>query len=75
MSNAAAPNLVGEPLIQVIGESVTEASTTPELFTPPPQNSGHQLYGVNRGTCVGTRGSEKDPKRFVGVFLGRYSDN
>ena len=35
MSNAFAPNLVGEPLIQVIGESVTQPSTTPELFTPP----------------------------------------
>ena len=35
MSNAVASNLVGEPLIQVIGESVTEPSTTPELFTPP----------------------------------------
>lgn len=35
MSNAVAPNHVGEPLIQVIGESVTEPSTAPELFTPP----------------------------------------
>ena len=35
MSNALAPNLVGEPLIQVIGESVTQPSTTPELFIPP----------------------------------------
>ena len=35
MSNAVAPNLVGKPLIQVIGESVTQPSTTPELFIPP----------------------------------------
>ena len=35
MSNALAPNLVGEPLIQVIGESVTQPSITPELFIPP----------------------------------------
>ena len=56
MSNAVAPNLVGEPLIQVIGESVTEPSTTPELFTPPPKTLAiiFKLYGVNRGTCVGT---------------------
>ena len=27
--------MVEEPLIQVIGESVTQPSTTPELFTPP----------------------------------------
>ena len=47
MSNAVAPNLVGEPLIQVIGESVTEPRTTPELFTPPPsQNSGHHFQAI-----------------------------
>ena len=45
MSNAVAPNLVGKPLIQVIGESVTQPSTTPELFIPPsptpPLDSDH----------------------------------
>ena len=45
MSNAVAPNLVRQPLIQVIGESVTEPSTTPELFTPP-QNSGHHFQAI-----------------------------
>ena len=39
MSNAVAPNLVGKPLIQVIGESVTQPSTTPELFIPPSPTS------------------------------------
>ena len=49
MSNAVAPNLVGEPLIQVIGESVTQPSTTPELFIPPsptpPLDSEHLADG------------------------------
>ena len=35
MSSTDAPTLVGEPLIQVLSESVNEPSTTPEVFTPP----------------------------------------
>ena len=39
MSNSDAPMLVGEPLIQVISETVNKPSTWPDLFTPPPSPS------------------------------------
>ena len=35
MSSTDAPTLVGEPLIEVISESVNELSTSPDLFTAP----------------------------------------
>ena len=38
---------MGEPLIQVIGESVTQPSTTPELFTPPPTRRQRPPWTVN----------------------------
>ena len=35
MTSTDAPTHVGEPLIQVISETVLEENMTPELFTPP----------------------------------------
>ena len=35
MSNTDASTHVGEPLIQVLSETLNEESMTPELFTPP----------------------------------------
>lgn len=35
MSSTDAPTLMGEPLIEVISESVNEPSMSPDLFTPP----------------------------------------
>lgn len=35
MTSTDAPTLVGEPLIQVISETMNEESASPELFTPP----------------------------------------
>jgi len=49
MSSTDALTLVGEPLIQVIGETEHEPGTSPELFTPPspspPLDSEHLMDG------------------------------
>ena len=52
MSRTDAPTLVGEPLIEVISESVNEPSTSPDLFTAPspspPLDSENLMDGSDR---------------------------